>query len=163
MTDQMPIWPEVIPLLATRCLYWEVHLSSGQLYLTEYHSWPLDASTRGVHLTYMKKGHLKIWTHFAFHTLLHWGLFYDRLISIMWYLLQAIILAFSSSVLLHLLIFIWFHLVGSLTWVLGLAWCIVHPCLCLLSQRPIHRSWNLKEGFTYLYACPYCNALRMCL
>ena len=43
--DQMSSWPDVVPLLATRCLY--LCLSSGQLDPTQYHSWPLDASTGG--------------------------------------------------------------------------------------------------------------------
>ena len=68
---QMSRWPDVVPFLATRCLYqgvcltdsqsdpkanqmsrWpDIVLSSGQLDLCQYHSWPPDASTRGVHLT----------------------------------------------------------------------------------------------------------------
>ena len=28
--DQMSSWPEVVPWLATRCLYWGVHLIKGQ-------------------------------------------------------------------------------------------------------------------------------------
>ena len=36
----------------------------------------------GAHLTYMQKGHLKIWTHFTCHALLHRGLFYERPINI---------------------------------------------------------------------------------
>ena len=39
--------PILVPLLATRCLYWRVHLSSGQLDPTSYHSWPRDASIGG--------------------------------------------------------------------------------------------------------------------
>ena len=40
--------PNLVLLLATRCLYQGVHLRSGQLDPSQYHSWPLDASTRGV-------------------------------------------------------------------------------------------------------------------
>ena len=45
--DQMSSWPDVVPLLATRCLYQGVCLRSGQLDATKHHSWPWDASTGG--------------------------------------------------------------------------------------------------------------------
>ena len=41
--------PKLVPFLATRCLYWGIHLSSDELDLSEYHSWPPYASM-GVHL-----------------------------------------------------------------------------------------------------------------
>ena len=44
--------PNAVPLLATRCLYWGVCLSSGQPDANWFHSCPLEASTgEGVHLT----------------------------------------------------------------------------------------------------------------
>ena len=52
--DQISCWPEVVPLLTTRCLYWDRWVSRGHwgckwlgTDLQEYHSWPVDASTRG--------------------------------------------------------------------------------------------------------------------
>ena len=49
--DEMSSWPDLVLLLATWYLYWGVCLSSGQPDPTYYHSWPLVASTRGVHLS----------------------------------------------------------------------------------------------------------------
>ena len=40
-------WIQLSLTLATRCLYWGVHLSSGQPDPISYHSWPLDVSTGG--------------------------------------------------------------------------------------------------------------------
>ena len=48
----MSSWPDVVLLLATRCLYLVVCLSSGQPDLTLYWSWPPGAST-GVHLSWV--------------------------------------------------------------------------------------------------------------
>ena len=39
--------PSLVPLLATRCLYQGVHLTSGQADPTLYQSWLLDASPVG--------------------------------------------------------------------------------------------------------------------
>ena len=55
-SDQMSSWPDILPLLATKCLYqgyiWPKvgltqRMTKCQLDLTYYHSWPLNASTRG--------------------------------------------------------------------------------------------------------------------
>ena len=46
--------PNFVLVLATRCLCWGEHLSSGQLDLTEYWSWPPGVSNGvggGVHLS----------------------------------------------------------------------------------------------------------------
>ena len=47
--DQMSSWPEVIPLVTTRCLYQgcTYDQTKCQADLKLYHSWPLDASTGG--------------------------------------------------------------------------------------------------------------------
>ena len=49
----IPIIPcNLVPVLATRCLYWGVCLSSGQLDLTQLCSWPWDTSMGG-HLSWV--------------------------------------------------------------------------------------------------------------
>ena len=76
--DQMSSWPDVVLLLVTSCLY---QRDTSQLRSTGRILVPVLATRClywGVHLTSVHKGHLKLETHFAFHALLHRGLFHER-------------------------------------------------------------------------------------